>query len=63
MAARLEEKCADLVLTDLKMPGMRSEALLRQVRTTFPGIPVIARTALGSLENAVALTCVGARTT
>jgi len=56
----LQEVSVDLVITDLRMPGMRGEDLLQQVRTTFPSIPVIAVTAFGTIEDAVTLTRAGA---
>jgi hypothetical protein len=37
----------DLVLTDLKMPGMEGDALLREIRKDFPALPVILMTAFG----------------
>lgn len=56
----LQSEPVDLVVTDLMMPGMGGEALLRQIRATFPAVPVIAVTAFGSVESAVALTRAGA---
>ena len=43
----------DLVLTDLKMPGMSGMELLGRLRESFPEIPVIMLTAHGTVENAV----------
>jgi len=43
----------DLVITDLKMPGMSGLELLRKIRTDFPEIIVIMVTAFGTVENAV----------
>ena len=57
---RLQAEGADVVLTDLRMPGMKGEALLAEVRRTFPEIPVIAVTAFGSVSNAMELTRAGA---
>ena len=56
----LQSEVVDLVVTDLMMPGLRGEELLAQVRATFPEVPVIAVTAFGSIEGAVALTRAGA---
>jgi two-component system response regulator HydG len=56
----VQSQAVDLVLTDLMMPGMRGEELLAEVRAAFPEIPVIAVTAFGSIEGAVALTRAGA---
>ena len=46
-------KDPDLVLTDLKMPGMDGLGLLRRLREDFPEIPVVILTAHGTVENAV----------
>lgn len=51
--ARFEEMGPDLVLTDLKMPGMDGVELLRKLRATNPELPVILMTAFGAVETAV----------
>ncbi len=56
----LQSESIDLVVTDLVMPGMRGGELLERVRSTFPGIPVVAITAFGSVEEALELTRAGA---
>lgn len=43
----------DLVITDLKMPGMSGLDLLREIRAEHPDILVIMVTAFGTVENAV----------
>jgi len=43
----------DLVITDLKMPGMDGLALLDFIRGEKPDVPVIVITAHGSVESAV----------
>jgi two-component system NtrC family response regulator len=43
----------DLVITDLKMPGMSGLELLRKIREDHPEIIVIVVTAFGTVENAV----------
>lgn len=42
-----------LLLTDLRMPGISGLDLLREVRRRFPEIAVIILTAFGTIENAV----------
>jgi len=44
---------ADLVITDLKMPGMSGLDLLKEIRSLYPEIIVIMVTAFGTVENAV----------
>ncbi len=56
----LQARGADVVVTDLRMPGMKGEALLEEVRRTFPEVPVIAVTAFGSVQQAMDLTRAGA---
>ena len=43
----------DLVITDLRMPGITGEEVLKHVATTTPGIPVIVLTGHGSIDSAV----------
>ncbi len=42
-----------LVLTDLKMPGMDGIGLLKEIRKSRPGLPVILMTAFGTIPTAV----------
>src|SRR3954470_1617523 len=49
----LEVSDCQLVLTDLRMPGMSGLELLRVIRMQYPEIAVIILTAFGSIENAV----------
>lgn len=56
----LQARTIDLIITDLRMPGMKGEELLQQCRSIFPEVPVIAITAFGSVQDAVALTRAGA---
>ncbi len=49
----LKQDCIDLVLTDVKMPGMDGIELLEQIRSMAPDLPVIIMTAYGSVEKAV----------
>ena len=50
---RMTEFEADLVLTDLNMPGMDGVELLRKVKETHPELPVVLMTAFGGVETAV----------
>lgn len=50
----LGRKPADLVISDVKMPGMDGEELLREIRSRWPAVPVILLTAHGTIESAVA---------
>jgi DNA-binding NtrC family response regulator len=43
----------DLVITDLKMPRLSGEELLRKVSADFPTVPVIILTGHGTIESAV----------
>jgi len=52
-AKLLEERGFDLLLTDLKMPGLDGMALLRKVRAEQPEVDVIVMTAQGTVDNAV----------
>ncbi len=49
----LKQDYIDLVLTDVKMPGMDGIELLEQIRSMMPDLPVIIMTAYGSVEKAV----------
>jgi DNA-binding NtrC family response regulator len=51
----------DLVLTDLKMPGMDGLALLSRLRENDPDLPVVVMTAFGEVESAVRAMHAGAR--
>lgn len=50
---QLEQAPVDLVVSDINMPNMDGEALLREVRARFSGIPVMLMTAYGSIQQAV----------
>ncbi|MDR1575502.1 MAG: sigma-54 dependent transcriptional regulator, partial [Treponema sp.] len=43
----------DLVISDLRMPGMGGEELLRRILAETPGLPVIILTGHGTVESAV----------
>lgn len=44
----------DVLITDVRMPGMSGIALLERLRTTSPNLPIIVITAHSDLESAVA---------
>jgi DNA-binding NtrC family response regulator len=52
--ALLESERPDLVLTDLRMPGMDGMALLERVRAVDPATPVVVVTAFATIDSAVA---------
>ncbi len=43
----------DLVLTDLRMPEMTGEELIKKIRSSFVNLPIIVLTGHGTIENAV----------
>jgi DNA-binding NtrC family response regulator len=49
----LQHSPRDLVITDLRMPGLSGLELLRKIRTDFPEVSVIIVTAFGTVETAV----------
>ena len=56
----VRDQKVDLVVTDLKMPGMDGLRFLAEVRRTSPDIPVIVLTAHGSIDKAVEAVKAGA---
>ncbi|MDR2184523.1 MAG: sigma-54 dependent transcriptional regulator [Treponema sp.] len=50
---RFQKGDIDLVITDLRMPGLSGEEFLRRISAETPGIPVIILTGHGTVENAV----------
>ena len=49
----LRHETVDLVLTDLKLPGMGGLEFLHSVKDSSPAVPVVVMTAYGSVETAV----------
>jgi two-component system NtrC family response regulator len=58
--AFMEDSEVDVVITDMKMPGMTGQQVLEHVRKNYPHVPVIIMTAFGSIEAAVEAMKVGA---
>ena len=52
---RFEKGDIDLVVTDLRMPGLSGEELQKRIEAASPGFPVIILTGHGTVENAVAV--------
>ena len=50
----IDNDTPDVLITDVRMPGMSGLALLERLRTTRPDLPIIVITAHTDLENAVA---------
>ena len=50
----IDEGAPDVLITDVRMPGMSGLALLERLRTTCPELPIIVITAHSDLESAVA---------
>jgi two-component system NtrC family response regulator len=49
----LQENDLDVVITDMKMPGMDGMEFMERIRLRQPDLPVIMMTAFGSVEKAV----------
>jgi two-component system NtrC family response regulator len=49
----LDESEVDVVITDMKMPGMTGQEVLASVRKNHPHIPVMIMTAFGTIDKAV----------
>ncbi|MGH9392900.1 MAG: sigma-54-dependent transcriptional regulator [Terriglobales bacterium] len=50
---QLRQQPPDLLLTDLRLPGMDGLAFLRAAREELPSLPVVVMTAHGTIETAV----------
>jgi DNA-binding NtrC family response regulator len=50
---RFQKGDIDLVITDLRMPGLSGEEILKRIGTETPGVPVLVLTGHGTVENAV----------
>lgn len=49
----MRQQVADLVITDMQMPGISGVVLLKELRHGYPGTVVILVTAFGTVESAV----------
>ena len=49
----MAEESVDLVLSDVRLPGMDGVALLKHIKAEYPSLPVILITAFASMETAV----------
>jgi len=58
---KMADFAPDLILTDLKMPGMDGIQLLGRIREQEPDLPVVVMTAFGEVETAVSAMRTGAR--
>jgi DNA-binding NtrC family response regulator len=50
---RIEKEYFDVLITDIRMPGMSGIELLERVKERFPGIEVLIITGFGSIDSAV----------
>src|SRR5436309_11495904 len=58
--AQAKEQPFDVVITDLKMPGLSGLELVKQLHATKPKLPIILMTAHGTTETAIEATKLGA---
>ncbi len=56
----LKEHHVDLMISDMKMPGMSGMEVLTKARTIHPGLPIIFLTAYGTIPDAVKAVKAGA---
>jgi len=57
----LEQRSVDILLTDLKLPGMSGIDLLKRVSELYPQISVIVLTQFGTIDSAIEAGRIGAR--
>ncbi len=58
--AFLDDSEVDVVITDMKMPGLTGQDVLAYVKKNYPHVPVMIMTAFGSIESAVEAMRIGA---
>jgi DNA-binding NtrC family response regulator len=56
----LKDNKVDLMISDMKMPGMNGMEVLSKARAYYPGLPVIFLTAYGTIPDAVSAVKAGA---
>ncbi len=49
----INSRNVDMVITDLRMPGMDGSELLKKIYTSYPTVPVVVLTGHGTIEDAV----------
>jgi two-component system response regulator AtoC len=59
-AERLQREPFDLLITDLRMPGIHGLELVRRARAEHPALPVIVLTAHGTVDSAAEVMRLGA---
>lgn len=59
--AQLEREAPDVLLLDVRLPGLDGIATLEQIRARHPQIPVVVMTAFGTTETAIRATALAAR--
>lgn len=57
----LEQKSIDILLTDLKLPGMSGIELLKRASELYPRISVVVLTQYGTIDSAIEAGRIGAR--
>lgn len=50
----LEQQAPEVIVSDIRMPGLDGLGLLAQVQESYPHIPIVIMTAHSDLESAVA---------
>src|SRR5512146_2543519 len=58
--SQARQRECDLVITDLKLPGLSGMDLIAQLHTAKPKLPIIMMTAHGTTETAIEATKLGA---
>ncbi len=59
-AKKIQQRSYDLVVTDIKMPGMDGMKVLKKIKDSSPHTPVIMITGYGTIENSVEAMKLGA---